>query len=1284
MRPVFYSCITFLAVCANVLALHPCDCDTLKRQQAVRENRYETVYLLDSAALACGLREMGPDSALVQQYYWNILVGASETGRSEVLKHCLEEALRLAQKFRGTAPHSELHIVADIAEHGRLWGDRFRNSDTLIEWCESLSQRHDYQSDQMGSFLLHSMGNIYSRIRRDTLRMMSYYSQAIAMTDRSRRLGLSSNRYGPYSVRPERHGPILYDLGMQFYSELGDYVRAAKFFRIGINQFVIDSPIDSAGVMRIFEQPVTATSLVEPNSDLVDGDTLFIPRLRQYADRLTPEQARSDTLSIDQLWPAVSRLANIYNDFARYEEAEQLHRIVLTLRGKQSGEDSPDVAGTLNNIANTFVSRERYAEAKQLFEDALRRVVAAGRADSDLAIRLMGNLSDVYVALGELWEPEKMLLRCLELRRGHMNRSLEGLAYLDLGRLYQLQGRLSEAERHYRTSILITDSIPQMQGTFMAESYRDLATVLLERARPLEAEPLLRRALQLQEQALGKSHPALGKTLLHLGELYQYQQRTEEAERCLREAGAIARDHLGDTSMAYLAPRRKLAELFSSQRRYDLADSIIHDCIAITRRTAGERHPSLVPLLLLKIEIERSRGSAAIALNLLDTANLIAAATIGQSHPLSVQLLKEEAAVQLQLGRMPAADSLIVAGMKLTSDLYGANHPVVAEFLELRAMVFAKIRQFDSMAEVSAEALRVRIADVLKNGHVLSERDAITFAAQLHHARDLVLSAFYAAGPSAATLDSAVATALLNTKGLVLDQESRRNRGIFSEADSTTLRQQRQVQYARYRLSQLVLHSGRDHSSSQRDLQQIDSLRFTLDSLERELALGKGSLRNESPAMVAVARINAMLGAGAMAIEYTRFSLFSGDMETSSPWYAAIVLERGRAPRLYFPGSARTVDSQISRYSHHMKEIMQQTGLPSTADLAAYGEIVRPLTGALLPNNQAALPRYNRLIVSPDDALYALSFAGLPMGAGAYLSESILVTYASHLRGQIASTAEPRGSTLLSIGGPTFDSLPQPIEIAAASVDGVEQDESTHFLRSLSAHCSILSEGAADLPSARREAHRVAEIWSSRMGYRSNVRVGSLATEQYLKAFAGAYGCIHLATHGFSLPSECISGTSVTGDDLPERNQLLRTGLCLAGINIRANRAVDDRSDDGLLTAYEIAVLDLRPVSLVVLSACESGASKGRAGEGVYGLRRAFEIAGVETIVSSLWDVDDRRTNRFMTTFYSGMCDSISVARALQQAQLAELKLLRTNKRVDHPALWAPFVVHSQLYDQRD
>jgi CHAT domain-containing protein len=197
---------------------------------------------------------------------------------------------------------------------------------------------------------------------------------------------------------------------------------------------------------------------------------------------------------------------------------------------------------------------------------------------------------------------------------------------------------------------------------------------------------------------------------------------------------------------------------------------------------------------------------------------------------------------------------------------------------------------------------------------------------------------------------------------------------------------------------------------------------------------------------------------------------------------------------------------------------------------------------------------------------------------------------------------------------------------------------------------------------------------------------GSEASETRFKQEAPGRRVLHLATHGFFLGDTCASPSrtgrgigGLVGDKTSTsrpvggENPLLLSGLVLAGANRR--ESVDQTQEDGILTAEEVAAMDLSGVQWAVLSACDTGIGQLMPGEGVSGLRRAFQVAGASTVIMSLWKVEDASAREWMQALYEArLLEGLDTAEAVRKASVSFLTHRRDEGYSTHPFFWAAFV----------
>jgi CHAT domain-containing protein len=298
------------------------------------------------------------------------------------------------------------------------------------------------------------------------------------------------------------------------------------------------------------------------------------------------------------------------------------------------------------------------------------------------------------------------------------------------------------------------------------------------------------------------------------------------------------------------------------------------------------------------------------------------------------------------------------------------------------------------------------------------------------------------------------------------------------------------------------------------------------------------------------------------------------------------------------------------------------------------------------------------LFISPDGDLNLLPFGALVDDADHYLIENYSFTYLTSGRDllRLQVPREPKTRALI-VADPTF-----------GETTGLQ----TQVIQSTIAHPSATTTRDlsqvyfAPLTGTSLEANSIHTLFPDAL-----LLDGPNATETAIKGTA-APRILHIATHGFFLQdkpdatqlSSRLATRSISATVKIE-NPLLRSGLALAGANRRS--ATDD---DGILTALEASGLNLWGTKLVVLSACDTGVGEIRTGEGVYGLRRAFVLAGAESLVMSLWPASDYTTRKLMTEYYRNLKLGKGRGEALRDVQLS---MLRRNPKL-HPFYWANFI----------
>ena len=303
-----------------------------------------------------------------------------------------------------------------------------------------------------------------------------------------------------------------------------------------------------------------------------------------------------------------------------------------------------------------------------------------------------------------------------------------------------------------------------------------------------------------------------------------------------------------------------------------------------------------------------------------------------------------------------------------------------------------------------------------------------------------------------------------------------------------------------------------------------------------------------------------------------------------------------------------------------------------------------------------------QLLISPDGALNFVPFEALVDERNRYLIQQYSSTYLTSSRDLLRmQTPRESKSRTLVFANPAFG---ETVGIAHATIQNAKAPEYAAKRQSITIGSDISDIYFPALLGTAFEAQAIGSLFEN-----SEVLMGEKATESYLKKSA-APRILHIATHGFFLTGEAGSlktaSTRSIAASAKTQNPLLRSGLALAGANLNKKGF-----DDGILTAMEASGLDLWGTKLVTLSACDTGLGEVKIGEGVYGLRRAFLLAGAETVMMSLWPVSDSVTTNLMSSYYKNLKKALGRRDALREVQLGMIGQAEQS----HPYYWASFIV---------
>ncbi|MGF1980978.1 MAG: tetratricopeptide repeat protein [Nostoc sp. CmiSLP01] len=399
--------------------------------------------------------------------------------------------------------------------------------------------------------------------------------------------------------------------------------------------------------------------------------TLAIPHLAEVANHLI--QNVSDD---DLIWAFVGN-AKFYDDQGLYDKAKPWYEQCLEITKQRLGEEHPDVATSLNNLAALYHSQGRYSEAEPLYIQALalcRNLL--GEEHTDVADSL-NNLAELYHSQGRYSEAEPLYIQALALKRKLLGEEHPDVATSlnNLALLYFSQGKYSEAEPLYIQALALCRNLLGEEHPDVANSLNNLAELYRYQSRYSEAEPLYIQALALHRNLLGEKHPSFASSLNSLAVLYYSQGTYSEAEPLYIQALTLRRKLLGEEHPSFASSLNNLAALYCSQSRYSEAEPLYSQALTLRRKLLGEEHPDVAISLNNLAELYGSQSRYSEAELLYSQALALWRKLLGEEHPHCAFGLSNLAGLYRSQGRYSEGEPLYIQALDIFEQRLGANHP---------------------------------------------------------------------------------------------------------------------------------------------------------------------------------------------------------------------------------------------------------------------------------------------------------------------------------------------------------------------------------------------------------------------------------------------------------------------------------------------------------------------------------------------------------------------------------------------------------------------------------
>jgi CHAT domain-containing protein len=816
----------------------------------------------------------------------------------------------------------------------------------------------------------------------------------------------------------------------------------------------------------------------------------------------------------------------------------------------------------------------------------------------------------------------------------------------NLAGLLQAQGEYAQAELLCRRALQMREALYPKDRypnghPELATSINNLAGLLQAQGEYAQAEPLYRRALQMTEALCPKDrypngHPDLAQSLNNLASLLQAQGDYSQAEPLYRRA-LLMREALyptdrfpnGHPNLAQSL--NNLATLLQAQAEYAQAEPLCRRALQVYEALyPRDRYPNVHP-------------------ELAQSVHNLAALLQAQAEYAQAELLCRRA-LQLYEALYPR-------------DRYPNGHPELAQSVHNLAALLADQGEYAQAEPLCRRALQMYRRQAEHLARQAPEALALNHAATFPLTRDVLLSVTRHV-PDA---DARTYAAVWASKAALTRVFQRRHLALIAASTDPRVRDGwDHLQQIRRRREYLIMTPvGKDAAVRDQKLKDLDE---EVDQLEKALLPRLPALKHfEDLATLGPDALQKRLPADAVLVDFLRYTHIEHDPKEPgrkgkkrTVRYLAFLIGRESIQRVEL-GSAAEIDQAIAAWREAITLKPADGNVAARRDdeirLARQGEMVRQLVWQPLVERLGKDIR--TLYLAPDAALTQVPWAALPVGKDHLLLEDYAVAVLPHGPFLLEQLLPPlprsdkrplAAEELLLVGGIRYDDKPAAMVAGSRAAEEVVAQKVTFGY----------------LPGTERERQLLATMLE-KTGAKPRTLGGSEASTARLRQALAQARHAHLATHGFfadkafrsllQLDEKLFARREFASGNIGERigagarSPLVLSGVVCAG----ANRA--DTPERGILSADAIAGLLLDDLELAVLSACDTGLGDVAGGEGVFGLQRAFHIAGCKNVVASLWKVDDAATAALMTRFYGYLFAAdkdqrLSAMEALRRAQL--------------------------------
>jgi CHAT domain-containing protein len=970
-------------------------------------------------------------------------------------------------------------------------------------------------------------------------------------------------------------------------------------------------------------------------------------------------------------------LANFFLDYTnKISEATKIYEESFNkIVSKQIGAWHKDHLDILNHQATLYELTDHYKSATAALDKA-SDVARSKFDDKDYQYGMELNaIARLQIKLGEYEKAEVNINKALtileeyrkdEKKKVYLIQAIETQAVL-----FGIKGLFDEAEDALDRSAKMIVKSDNLVGIDELATAKELSSLFIQLGRYSQTEQLLDRLIKEYEKLYGVSSIRLVEPLVNKGRLVLAKGDYTEAEKIALRANQIAVGVYTDKSTKTAPTQKLLGSIYYTIGDYEKAEDNVFKAMQSQQREFGLEHIEVAKSLsqLALIKFYKGDNHKEVEPILIEARDIIGK-RVGKDNPQYAEVLKDVAVLYISekrydiaFGSLTQAEAIWRAktGSKrninaaaiytLTGDVYyqqknyskaeefynkgkniyesnfSKNHPEYVKVLSKLSKVYFMQSNFKAAKRNIEESLNNYETFIKQFFPALSEREKAKYWNTIKGDFEFYNTLAFGNLEDFRDLSGKVYNYQLLTKALLLSSSIKIRQRILNSNDENL-----KASYNLWIQKKELLTNALSMSSQQLTDNGIDTsiLGNEVEALEKQLSsqseLFGQSFENKR---ITYENVQKSLGKNEVAVEMVRYRHFDHTFTDSIVYVALYVKGDNARPKAIGLPEGNKLETRYFRYYRN-----SITG--KLVDEFSYKVFWEPI--------QKEIGQYSTIFLSPDGVYNQINLEAIPTPDGKYVIDNSNIVMVSNTKDlylrKVKSKQTTSSNNATMFGNPTF-------YVTASASNNIPA-----------------------LPGTEKEVSQLQELLKQK-GWKTDEYMDNSASEERVKEL-NSPKIFHIATHGFYTPSsddQSVSELTENEAGLTE-NPLMKTGLLLKGAgDVLDKTKYNYNMESGILTAYEAMSLNLDGTDLVVLSACETGLGEIANGEGVYGLQRAFLVAGAKTLIMSMFKVDDEATQKLILNFYRKWLTTNNLRQSFIDAK-KELRL-----EYPEPIFWGAFMM---------